>query len=91
MHVKVTDKHIREGEQGSARHCPIALAIADALPGTLPPYIAVFGRAAIVGNSSYLLPPEAYDFVVAYDGYEYVGPLEFDLLANTSENAGRVL
>jgi hypothetical protein len=88
MRIKVTAEHIRLGEPGSARHCPIALAIREATPGLHAPYIAVIGRRALVESSDYILPAEAHAFVVAFDSESLVEPFEFDLLPNTPENAG---
>ena len=33
IHVSVTKKHIEMGIRGSFDHCPVALAVKDALPG----------------------------------------------------------
>jgi hypothetical protein len=79
--VQVTTGHITEGRRGRCGECPVALAVADALPGAAlvcacPAWITFIlaGREVRVPA-----PPHVAAFIRAFDSRRYAGPFDFTL------------
>jgi hypothetical protein len=84
--ISVTQGHIDRGNCGHERECAIALAVAEALPGSRPEVTP--GAVYLTGGlpdlpTVVLLPPAAADFIVAFDRCQAVTPFEFDLPIET--------
>jgi hypothetical protein len=81
--VSVTAEHIARGEPGDCGWCPIALAVADALPGLA--YLSIRLQdidlrprpdedLIVIG-----MPDEAVDFILDFDAGKPVKPFTFEL------------
>ncbi len=94
-HVVVTYDHIGRGARFSARDCPLALAIQDAIPkvypavsvGTNTSHIAAIDWDRFPSNDMIMaaeLPSTAVDFRTKFDSYgkSMVTPIEFDITFN---------
>jgi hypothetical protein len=77
MIVKVTQKHIAEGERNNYMACPVARALRETLG--LDDGVGVSGEHIIIGNRSYNPPQSVRDFVDAFDRDYGVDPFEFEL------------
>jgi hypothetical protein len=77
--ITVTAEHIAKGVPESCRHCPVALAIKDALPGI--ELIAVDDTRVHLGGAAcdvkIDLPPAAQHFIEAFDCDDPVEPFSF--------------
>jgi hypothetical protein len=90
MKIQVTQDHINAGKKEDCQKCPIALAIAEAIPNI---HVSVFGKLSSVCNApaefrqayirldgiGYRLPQEASDFIDDFDYSREVRPFEFKL------------
>jgi hypothetical protein len=74
--INVTQEDIDEGKPVVCNECPVALAIARALPGC---EIHVLGTIVIVNGMYYQLPDECLDFVTRFDDGKSVSPFSFTL------------
>lgn len=91
--VRVTDKHIAEGEPSDPFHCAFAVALRDTLAaegmsGALievsdegGEWSAIVEQADEAGYRRFRaeLDEEAVEFVQAFDARDEVGPCEFEL------------
>lgn len=84
MLVKVTQKHLDEGEPCSCANCPVSLAIKEAfvkekLLGcrVSSTHVAAFFNKQTVCSQ---LPQEVTHFVLKFDLKEKVEPFEFELV-----------
>jgi len=78
--VEVTAEDIMLGERQNRCHCPIALAVARAVPGV---YVGVGNRIVdLINNVDFkqvYLPKEAQEFIESFDNLEPVEPFSFVL------------
>lgn len=86
MRIRVTQKHIQDGEAGETGRCPIALALSEA--GMFCPSVGSFGiylnSEGKIGDDRerhVFLPREAQDFVENFDDGSGVDPFEFNISA----------
>lgn len=74
-------RHIDAGSRCSSRDCPVALAIAEAVPHGDGDIVSVgqytFGMEPSYGDSP--LPRAVRDFILRFDGGMEVEPFEFQL------------
>ena len=81
--INVTAEHIERGEPENSEHCPVALAIMDALPQAGVPCVGsseVTFRAADDRWVDVGLPDEVSVFIETFDdGTDNVGPFTFEL------------
>lgn len=77
MRINVTAAHIAAGVPGSARCCPVALAISEHVPPDCP--VLVRFASADIDGDSFWLPTEAQDFICNFDENLPVSPFEFPL------------
>lgn len=77
--INVTQEHIDSGTDGNACHCPVALAIKDALGREDGVYVFYYG--ANVGADNYHLPMMVTKFIKDFDneGRGSVSPFSFTL------------
>ena len=92
--IKVTQRHINIGVQGSCECCPIALAIYDYLAKTMPideylscevtvgavgPVITIKNREDEIKMVTYSMSGKLSRFIRSFDMAKKVKPFEFDL------------
>jgi len=79
--ITVTAEHIARGVADSCDHCPVALAIREALPHG--PGLWVDSAHVTVGKPGHWtevdLPDTVTHFIEAFDGGDPVRPFTFDL------------
>lgn len=79
--ISVKAKHIAKGRRGDCGHCPVALAILDAIPGI--DGVAVGSDEISISRGDlwipFLAPREVAEFVAAFDSRDPVSPFAFDL------------
>lgn len=81
--VTVTERHISTGKAADCERCPVARAIADAIPGLA--YIGVFAHGIDLQRSededeiSAHTPDEVAEFIEAFDNGRPVSPFTFTL------------
>lgn len=81
LHVKVTQKHIDEGEPGIPQSCPIARAVKEQVNDAS--YVSVgFSCISVHDNNGntvrFYMPAEARAFISCFDYDGEVKPFEFD-------------
>ena len=80
MKIKVTKEHIKAGQRKSARYCPVALAVTEAV-----------GHLVYVSNEyidchpqhkykKYAMPDEVANFIHNFDNNGSPEPFEFELV-----------
>lgn len=80
MKIKVTRKHIEQGERLETRSCPIALAFKDLGWGSVQVYtLKVYKKKK---GKKYLLPSSAIKFITKFDEGKTVRPFTFELDTN---------
>jgi hypothetical protein len=90
--ARIGDFEIKHGKRGDCSYCPIALAIAKALPlGTLHgPYwqqIKVFDNTNIeIRGRRYVTSFEATKWMTDFDDMKEVKPVEFILIPHERED-----
>jgi hypothetical protein len=77
--VKVTKDHIKRGEQESAAHCPVALAVRDYMKGYKDGTIFVDHEIIEIGHFSFFSPRSVARFIRKYDAGRPVKPFTFTL------------
>lgn len=84
MQIRVTQKHINEGEKIHCTECPIALAISDCLKKSYCAgvsmrryYIHTLPLSQSCINNE--LPSKAQDFIIKFDCGRSVEPFDFDI------------
>lgn len=84
MKVKITDDHIRYGQRGNCKKCPIAIALTEMGYDVrvLHSYVEFFDKH---GFTEVPLPRIAQDFIERFDSYENPAPFEFDLELSTDD------
>jgi hypothetical protein len=83
MHVRVEEKHIKNGECSSPWKCAIALAIND-IENVEESDVGNFTAGIRFKDGTrkeYILPEQAVDFIALFDGKQDARPFEFDLIA----------
>lgn len=81
MTINVTQEHIDRGTMEDCEHCPVALAINEAIPGTRSD---VGGNQIYIGNyhctSREIQTPEVVrQFIARYDSDVLVKPFSFTI------------
>lgn len=81
MLVKITQKHIDVGTRLSWRHCPAALALLDAFPGSIKACVGTYAMSVCSEYNfrTYDTPPAVREFILAFDEGKPVSPMEFTL------------
>lgn len=81
MRIKVTKEHIRRGRRGLCFACPVALALAEAIPGSQP-WVTTRIELRRNGRQVFIDAPEVVlAFATAFDAGREVRPFEFELPA----------
>jgi hypothetical protein len=77
IHVKVLQHHIDLGVRKNAFHCAVALAIKEQYPemGVVSVGVSLYADHKYRGA----IPPEAMEFISAFDRNRMVEPFEFDI------------
>lgn len=75
--IKVTEKHIRKGQQGNAAKCPVALAVNERYPGLIAHVGTKYVRLVTFEDCETYskLPRSARRFVRAFDRYPQTSSL----------------
>ncbi len=82
--ITVTAEHIARGQLRDCSKCPVALALHDAIPHVSDIEVEADHVTFRLGcrTEAYLLPPEARDFIEAFDNQEAeYGPFTFEMWA----------
>lgn len=79
MRIEITEEHVRRGQPGTRSGCPVALGVAQVLPGALVTiyrinYVTPAGR-----KLSANLPRDVTKRLMNYDRTGVMAPFAFDL------------
>ena len=83
MIVKVKKKHIQLGERKSCYHCPIALAVKDALKCHIVDVTTLGISVQMTKDDDYIqyrATNKVKNFVLNYDDFENPKPMQFRLI-----------
>ena len=81
--ISIKAKHLANGVPGDCEHCPVALAILDAIPGPIDVMVGPDEISISRGDLwiPFRVPQEVVAFIRAFDdgGNEAVDPFTFEL------------
>ena len=78
MIIKVTQKHIDEGDPGMCSDCPVALALLENYDNVVVQNDEILCWLGI-NQIDFNVPVEVFDFIKAFDNHKSVKPFEFEL------------
>lgn len=79
MRITVTAQHIERGHRGLCTSCPVAIALAQAMPGSDPSVTLKITIRRHGRTVAFELPAAVLDFVTAFDRGDRVRPFTFEL------------